>query len=217
MRTVRMSAPIPRSGLSKELTDTLEALCGTRVFEKNEIIYRQGEDACLFYYLKKGSVCVYSTSSGGGERILSTVGGGSVLGEASFFDGQPRISSARAQTKCLTVPVDRDALLNVISCMPHTAMELLRLQASTIRMLSHQVDSMTFIDAKGRIAQFLLTAAGDGNTVCVTHEEIAGAVGVSRVTVSKLMTRLASEGIIRTGYRCVELIDKKGLEELSHT
>ena len=209
-----MSPEIPQSGLSKELTDTLEAMCGARVFERNEIIYRQGEDAHFFYYLKKGSVRIYSTSSEGSERILSTAGSGSVLGESAFFDGQPRMSSAKAQTKCLIFPVDRDTLLSIISRSPQTALELLRLQASTVRMLSRQVDSMTFIDAKGRIAQFLLTAAGAGNIVHTTHESIAAAVGVSRVTVSKLMAQLASDGAVRPGYRCIELTDKKRLEDL---
>ncbi len=199
--------------------DTLYMAFGTigneRSVEKDSVIYYQGENAQYFYYLKKGTVKVYISSENGTEKILSTVKKGSVLGEAAFFDEQVRMSSAKAVTKCELIPIDKAMLTGIIRQSPDAAMEIFRLQAQTIRMLSSQLDSMTFVSAKGRIAQYLLRASGGKDRIVqTTHEEIAGVIGVSRVTVSKLMRQLVSEKVIRTGYRFVEITDRESLERL---
>ena len=63
-------------------------------------------------------------------------------------------------------------------------MDLLEYLARTVRMLSAQVDHMTFLQADQRIAQLLLNlaAAQERHTVHCTHEELAGLAGASRVT-----------------------------------
>lgn len=187
-----------------------------RTYEKNSSIYTQGENANYFYYLKKGRVRIFITSQNGGEKTLSIVGSGNIFGEAAFFDCQPRMSCAAAITQCQIAAITRDMLISIIKSSPETAMELFRIQAQTIRMLSSQLDSATFINAKGRIAQFLLEAAvsGAGDKIQATHEEIAAAVGASRVTVSRLLTQLADEGIIKTGYKTVTVISRSALKEL---
>ena len=197
-----------------ELLRAFGALGNERTVEKGAVIYDQGERAEFFYYLKKGAVKVYISSENGSEKLLSTVKRGSVLGEAAFFDGQPRISSAKALSRCVLVPIDKAVFSQIIRRSPDAAMEIFRLQAQTIRMLSVQLDSMTFVGAKGRIAQFLLSASGGREArVSTTHEEIAGAICVSRVTVSKLMRQLVSEGLIKTGYRCIDITDSDGLKK----
>lgn len=200
--------------LPQELIAALNTLSTVRMYEKNSLIYRQGDEASCFYYLKKGRVRTFMTSENGTEKTLSAVSSGAVLGEASFFDGQPRISSALAVAPCVLLAVDHDTLLDLIRRTPSAAMELLRLQAQTIRMLSAQVNSITFDDAAGRIARYLLSAMTQNGIAAVTHEEIAGAVGVSRVTVSKIISRLSREKILRTGYRCLELVQPEALKAL---
>ncbi len=203
-------------GLPEGLSQVFEQIPSVRVFERDRIIYRQGEDAQCFYYLKKGRVRIFITSENGAEKTLSTISRGAILGEAAFFDGQPRVSSAKAVIRCELVPINKQMLTDIIKSSPETAMELFRLQAQTIRMLSAQVDSMTFTDARCRIASFLLGSVQTTGErrIKTTHEEIASVVGVSRVTVSKIVTKLAGEGIIRTGYGSIIAQDIQKLEDI---
>lgn len=195
-------------GLPEKLAHELEGISAVSLYAGNAVIYRQGDDAECFYYIKKGRVRIFITSENGMEKTLSVVSKGAILGEAAFFDGQPRMSSAKAIQKCELVVVNRYMLTDMVRRNPDTALELLRLQAQTIRMLSSQVDSITFDSAEQRILHLLsqsMQNSGD-NTIVITHEEIGNAVGVSRVTVSKIMSRLCSEGIIQTGYRCIRVL-----------
>ena len=204
------------NGIPKTLTEMFEHIGKSRCFDKNTTIYCQDEEADYFYYLKKGKVRIFMTSENGMEKTLSVIGKGEILGEAAFFDGQPRISSASALTNCELIAVNTEILTDIISKNPQTAFELLRLQAQTIRMLSSQLDSMTFVGAKGRIARFLMQSLPNPNSrnVSTTHEEIASVIGVSRVTVSKIMTQLVKDGVLKTGYKNIEILDKEQLEAL---
>ena len=83
----------------------------------------------------------------------------------------------------------------------------------SIRLLSSQLDSMTFMQADARIAGLLLESEHDG-IVAITHEEIANTVGVSRVTVSKTLSRFAKSGYISTEYRRILIKSREDLEKL---
>lgn len=203
--------------LSPEIAQVFETLNYPRTYEKNTVLYTQGETAKEFFYLKKGRVRIFITSENGMEKTLATIGKGTVLGEAAFFDEKPRVSSAMTISKSEIIAIHKEKLKEFIRSNPEIAMALLRMQAQTIRMLSAQVDSITFLQADSRIARFLLQSAvlHDGEWVVqATHEEIASVIGTSRVTVSKIVNAFAEKGILRTGYRKIILLSPERLEQL---
>lgn len=202
------------SEMHKDMQALLESSGIVRKFPKDSIIYRQGDIADSFCYLKKGRVKVFMTSIDGAEKTLNTASHGEILGEGAFFDKKPRVSSARALTSSELIMIDKEKLTELIAKHPKLAFELLEILANRIRLLSTQLDSMTFMQADARIAQLLLESEADGK-VQLTHEEIANAVGVSRVTVSKTLGVFAKDGIIATEYRGVVIKNKDKLSELS--
>ena len=198
----------------KDMQQIFESLGTVRTFAKGEIIYRQGDLATTFCYLKKGKVSVFMTSIDGMEKTLNTASKGELLGEGAFFDKKPRVSSARAVTNCEVVMIDEQTLTNLFAKHPKLAFELLEILSNRIRLLSSQLDSMTFLQADARIARLLLQSEKDGR-VSLTHEEIASAVGVSRVTVSKTLGKFSANGDISTAYRKIIIKNRDRLEEMS--
>lgn len=198
----------------KDMQQIFESLGTVRSFSKGEIIYRQGDYAGTFCYLKKGRVSVFMTSIDGMEKTLNTASRGELLGEGAFFDKKPRVSSARAVTNCEVVMIDEQTLTNLFAKHPKLAFELLEILSNRIRLLSSQLDSMTFLQADARIARLLLQSEKDGR-VSLTHEEIAAAVGVSRVTVSKTLGKFCANGDISTAYRKIIIKNRNRLEEMS--
>lgn len=192
----------------KEIFDNINY---TRRFSKGSIIYHQGDYASSFYYLKKGKVRVYMTSPDGVEHTLSTASSGEILGEAAFFDKMPRISSANALSNIEVAVINEETLLTLTQKHPKLALELLGLQAARIRQLSSQLDAMTFLKADERIAKVLSQNMNDKNEVKLTHEEIAGATGVTRVTVSKILRSFKDKGILQTEYGKIIILSLKKL------
>ena len=153
------------------------------------------------------------TSPDGVEHTLSTASSGEILGEAAFFDKMPRISSANALSNIEVAVINEETLLTLTRKHPKLALELLNLQATRIRQLSSQLDAMTFMKADERIAKVLLQNNNDENKVNLTHEEIAGATGVTRVTVSKILREFKDKGILKTEYRKIIITDIEKLQQ----
>lgn len=186
-----------------------------RRYRAGQMIYLQGTHPDCFYYLLSGSVRSFISTQAGEERVLTIHRPGDLMGEASFFDERPRVTSAMALTDSQVVAVDRDRLNAIFSRYPDLALPMLQYLARTIRMLSDHVDSAT-LPASQRIARYLLSLPGaEGTPLSCTHEGIGQAVGVSRVTVSRVLGGFAEQGLVRLGYRSVAVIRRVDLERLA--
>ena len=180
--------------------------------EPGQLIYLQDTEAREFYYILSGTVKCFLSSPDGDERTLTLHHGGELIGEAAFFDRQPRVSSAVAVTPCQLVAVDRRQLEAVFARHPDLAVSMLEYLARTVRLLSAHLDG-AFLQADRRIARHLLALPADGRgELRCTHEEIGSSVGVSRVTVSRVLGEFDRRGWLRTGYRSLRLLDRPAME-----
>lgn len=178
------------------------------------LIYLQDTEATCFYFLKLGKVKSFIQSEDGAERVLNVYSAGSLFGEASFFDELPRVSSAVALTPCEIVPIDRELVAQEFAKNPELALAMVKYLARTVRLLSGQVDQMAFRPARWRVANYLLTLGGRDGAVPCTQEDIAAAVSVSRVTVSRVLGEFAQRGWVEPGYRRIFLREPGKLQKL---
>ena len=186
-----------------------------QVYEPGRLIYLQDTQAEQFYYILSGTVKCFLSSGAGSERTLTLHHSGELIGEAAFFDRQPRVSSAIAVTRCELVSVDRQHLSEVFARHPDLAISMLEYLSHTIRLLSIHVDG-TLLQADQRIARYLLSLAPEADgTIRCTHEEIGAAVGVSRVTVSRVLGELTKAGAVSTGYRTLKIVNRSALRHMA--
>lgn len=187
-----------------------------RRYRPGQLIYLQGTQPDHFYYLLSGTARSFISTQSGEERVLTVHQPGDLMGEASFFDQCPRVTSAMAVTECLAVSVDQQQLNDIFSRHPELALPMLQYLARTVRMLSGHVDSAT-LPARQRVARYLLSLppSGDGSPLRCTHEEIGQAIGVTRVTVSRVLGGLARQGALQLGYRQMTLLDRALLEQIA--
>lgn len=185
-----------------------------RRYRAGQLVYLQGAPPDCFYYLTFGSVRSFISTRSGEERVLAIHRAGDLMGEASFFDGCPRVTSAMALEDCLILSVDRLQLDSVFQRHPELALPMLQYLAKTVRLLSDQVNNAS-LPSLQRVARFLLLQPIEANSpISCTHEAIGQAVGLSRVTVSRVLEQLAGQGIISLGYRSVTILLRTGLETL---
>ena len=178
------------------------------------LIYLQNTEATCFYYLKSGRVKSYIQAEDGAQRMLNLYRAGSLFGEAAFFDGQPRVSSAVALTDCELVAIDREQVSAQFSQQPELALAMINYLARTVRLLSRQVDDMAFRPARWRIARYLLEQKNEDGLIHATQEEISSAVSVSRVTVSRMLGEFSRQGLVKMSYGAIRLMDRESLGQL---
>ncbi|RBP59081.1 CRP-like cAMP-binding protein [Alkalibaculum bacchi] len=185
-----------------------------KLYKSNSLIYRQGEKADNFYFLKKGNVEVFVMSPEGAEKGLTNYKAGEVFGEASFFDGYPRISTAKTITECEIITITRKNIEHFFKEDPSLALKLIELLSKKVLRLSREIDHISFMSAEKRIAEYLLSRSqGINGTIMCTQDDIGNTVGVSRITVSRTLGKFVKDNWIRTGYKKIEIINTKGLME----
>ena len=186
-----------------------------RKYRTGQLVYLQGTRPDCFFYLVSGSVRSFISSSYGEERVLTVHRAGDLMGEASFFDGCPRVTSAMALEECLILSVTQWQLDAAFQRHPELALPMLRYLARTVRMLSAHVEASS-LPARQRIIRWLLNQPHNNGAVQATHEGIGQAVGLSRVTVSRVLGELSTGGLVELGYRCVTLLDSDTLNNLMY-
>ena len=93
---------------------------------------------------------------------------------------------------------------------------MLRYLARTVRMLSDHVEASS-LPAQQRVVRWLLDQPyAENGAIQVTHEGIGQAVGLSRVTVSRVLGALSILGFVALGYRSVTITDKDMLKSLMY-
>lgn len=186
-----------------------------RVYAPGQFIYLQGAEPTEFYYLLSGTARSFLSSPEGEERVLTLHRGGSLMGEASFFDGCPRVSSAVAVSECRVVAVSWERLEEVLAGHPQLAIPMLRHLAGTVGQLSGQVNDLSFQSSEHRLAAQLLREADREGRVSITQEELGFRIGVTRVTVARILGKWARAGWVETLYGGLRIIKASPLQGLS--
>ncbi len=81
----------PGTGLPTELFAPFFSAGPTVLYRRGQPIYLQGQTPDFLYCLQKGVVRTSILSDQGEEKLLTVYRAGSIFGEASFFDGMPRV------------------------------------------------------------------------------------------------------------------------------
>lgn len=197
--------------IPKELCETFKTKTAQK-FKENQMVYSHGENAESFYYLKKGRVEVFVSSPDGMEKVLAVYESGSIFGEASFFDGLPRMSSAKALSNSEIVGIKKADILMSFQKEPFLGWSFIEILSKKVRMLSNQIDYISFLSAEKRIAQYLINRdLHDNSTIYYTHEDIAKTVGVSRVTVSRALNKFSQNEWIDTKYKKILILNEDAL------
>ena len=198
--------------------EIFDGLAKPKMYENGQIIYAQGDKADYVYYLVSGKVRIYVGSPSGSEKTLAVFTGGSLFGKSAFFDKLPRASCAKALKKSEIILIDKVMMTTLIGSYPQFAIDMLEYLSKTIRVFSNQIENISFLPANKRIAMFILDNLSEelnGKYVIGTHDEISETVGVSRVTVSKILNRFAEKGWIQTHYKTIEVINKQALVDFT--
>jgi CRP/FNR family transcriptional regulator, cyclic AMP receptor protein len=185
-------------------------------FRRGHVIFTEGDPGHGMYIILSGKVKIGRYSPDGRENLLSILGPADMFGELSVFDPGPRTSNATAVTEVRAVAIDRDALRAWVAEHPAVTEQLLTVLARRLRHTSSDITDQMLTDVAGRVAKRLLQLAQrfgvlEHGALRVTHdltqEEIAGLIGSSRETVSKVLAGFARRGWIRVEGKSVVITD----------
>jgi CRP/FNR family transcriptional regulator len=189
----------------------------SRTLEPGDVLYEAGREAVSLYIVNDGVLKAVVPTSLGRDRIADLYGPGDVLGLAAL-DGERHPETVTAVHDACLTPID-----------PSQAMSDRRLREYIMRSMARQIRrSREMIDEAelpvgARVTKTFLRLArqfgknadskeGIKLPLALTHEDLADLTGSSRVTITRILGELRSEGAL-SGTRGVYVANPKGLEK----
>tara|TARA_Y100000588_G_scaffold147876_2_gene161778 strand:+ start:4286 stop:4963 length:678 start_codon:yes stop_codon:yes gene_type:complete len=191
--------------LSDGELDALSQVALLRTFPKDRVVIMAEEEGDSLFVIHDGQVKVSIVSEDGREVILSILGEGNFFGEMSLLDGHPRSANVTTTQETELLMVRRADFLRFIQKSPKTAIKLLSVLASRLRVTDRKIEGLALSDVTGRITQTLLQLADEQGVptqegVVIkdrpTHQDLANMSGTTRETVSRILRRLENQGYI---------------------
>ncbi len=115
-------------GLNAEEYRLVETIVNPLIFEKGEVIIREGDHAKLFFVLARGSVSVQikiPTQTGEKRRRVASIGPGLTFGEMALFGGGARSADVVADEKVICYGFAVEQLKELAGVHPNIMMTIL--------------------------------------------------------------------------------------------
>lgn len=177
-------------------------------------LFKEGEPAEAAFLVESGEIEIYR-GSGSHRRVVSRVGPGSVLGDIAMFGGGPYVSSAQAVGRVRVFRFDKGRLLPELVSHPSICLRWLVAGLRQLERTQRRVIRLMHKTVLNQVAD-LLNEEGDGHgEVHLSQATIATLLGVSRQSVNEALGRLREQGIVKTGYREIRVLDSDRLATIA--
>lgn len=219
MRVPCAACPVRDSGPCSALTiaerDKLARASRIRRLRRGELLFAAGDENVVFATLISGALKVAAFDEVGTERILALVRPGSSIGELfSPIAGYDVV--AVADSELCVFP--KSEISRAVELYPRLAQTLLRRSQEDLQQSRELLALNGRRSASSKVAGFLLELAEEASgPAChaarhfelpLTRGEMAGMLGLTIETVSRVLTGLERDGVIRRkGARGIELVD----------
>lgn len=182
------------------------------------------DDTTDVYFVLEGRLRATIFSYDGRETIFRDIQAGDFFGELSAIDGEPRSATVVALSDCLVATMTRPDFLTLAGGHSAVALALLKYLTHQVRGLTERVFQLGSWTVRYRLFAELLKLGDYGQVTdseivirnFPTHGEIASKISTHREAVSKELSRLAREGVIKQRGRIMVLRQPRRLADMLH-
>jgi CRP/FNR family transcriptional regulator len=207
------------SGLLQAQYDALSRIGMKRSYRKGERIFSEGDEGTGFYVVFAGRVKIFKISPEGKEQILHFCGPGDSFGEVSVFTGQGFPADAVATLPSTVLFFPRTAFVGLIRKDPALALNMMAQLSKRLRQFAGLIEDLSLKEVPGRLAKYLLYLSGrDGKgtvNLDVSKGQLAALLGTIPETLSRILTKLNRQDLIRSRGAQIRILDRQGLEEIA--
>lgn len=200
--------------LNSEEIDELNENISQKLFKPGDIIYGEGLIANSLYLIINGGIQLQSKNYSKLAVIMRMAHSGESIGLESLLPNRKYLMTAIGESEglCCIIPrsiIDKLALQNKNSCL-----KLIEdMQSEQERIYKHSILMITG-NSLSKLAQSLFLLQDQEGRIRTTKEEIALMTGLTRETISRLLSKLKRSKIVNTNKREILIIDESKLQNL---
>lgn len=193
--------PDDAAALAAELQERRHA-AGTTIFG-------QGEAPSSVHILRQGAVEL-SRRLGRRRVALQVLRPGDVFGDVPLLVRTPEPFDAVALEDTDVLTIDSVALARLLQSRPRLAYRWLISVAERMAEVQGRLMDLLAGDMEAQVASLLVRRAEQGR-VNLSQAVLAQLVGGRRTSVNRVLKALEAQGLLRLGYRQVEILDEDAL------
>jgi CRP/FNR family cyclic AMP-dependent transcriptional regulator len=210
------------ASLDPGLAESMLSLAVERKYRANEIVYSVNDPPSGVYAVLSGGVRLSQYTRSGKHILFSTFSPGTWFGLISEFDGLPRPHNAVTAEPTRLLHLSSAAFRELVSRDWRHCFDMARCLVVLFRGTLELLQELRSLPYPARVAQTLLAISdheiargGCDIDPRVTQDDLAAMVGVTRQTISRLLTEWESLGLVDRGYGRIRLLDLPGLARIS--
>jgi CRP/FNR family transcriptional regulator len=207
------------SGLTGQQQAEVATLAHPVTVRSGETFVRAGARHAPLFVVHSGLVKLSRTTADGRDTTLQVIGPGEVGGETWLLTGErpeSDVIALDASRMCVFEPGVVDTL---VARFPSVAVALLRALAMRLHSAERMLTARTLAEVGARVAAYLLDCrtTWDSDGIATAHlpmakKDVATFLGTSPETLSRRLTALEREGLVRVRGTEVDVLDPIGLE-----
>jgi CRP/FNR family cyclic AMP-dependent transcriptional regulator len=201
--------------LPRHLRQELGKAAVTRLYKDGELIQRRGDRKPGLSIIRSGAVKLCNFGADGSAVTTVVLGKGQIFGEFTLLTDLPRTHDAIAVGRTAVDQVSRSGFEDLAAREP----DLLRILAGSTALRLHAM--LELLDDFRRLPLPVLTAkillsmslrSGESRVVKCSQADLAVTLGVSRVSIGKVLKRLQADSLIIQRYGRIEIPEVENLK-----
>lgn len=138
-------------GFSGQEIAKLMSVCRHKVYQEGQVVFgEQLPDDCALFIAVQGGIRVAIEGKDHQRFVIGNAGEGTIFGEMSFVDGQPRSATITATSPLAIVSMSRQAYEGLAASDPAVALKIMRRLAHIISMRLRNADKFV-VEAKAMV------------------------------------------------------------------
>jgi len=212
--------------LAESEVDHLETIVQQgNTLQKNTPLFHAGQAFQQVYAVRSGSFVSTSSTEDGDEQITGFFMPGEIIGMDAISSGTHKTSARALETSSVcAIPFDR--LQEVAQVIPSLQLQLFKIMSQEI---SEEHELMILLGKKSaeeRLAAFLINLSTRFKRrglsqfqfrLSMTRSQIGNHLGLAVETVSRLMSRFSTSGLLQVDDREIKILDMPELASLAGT
>ncbi|MBE3578923.1 MAG: Crp/Fnr family transcriptional regulator [Caldanaerobacter subterraneus] len=208
------------SELEDEKLEKLHNIATLKPVKKGCIIFTEGQKGEAIYFVKIGKIKISKISSVGKEYTIKIMEEGDVFGESTLFIGGEYPATAEAIEDSEILELKNKDIEDLILKDTQIALSIIKILAKRLKYIAVVIENLALRDSVGRTASILLTFARERGMstkegilveIDLKRQELANLAGTSRENITRILSQMDRDGIIKLGKDKILI---KDLEEL---
>lgn len=206
--------------LSEEELEMVAKMVKTRKYRKNMFIFTEGEPGEAVYFVKTGKVKISKMVEDGREHVIHIMQQGDIFGEVVLFNGGNYPATSEVIEDAEIGVLRNEDLENLMRQNVDIAIDMLKIMSRRLQSASSQIRDLALKDALSRTAGLLLklseafgteTEEGVVINLSLSRQELANMVGLTRETVTRVLSDLKRTKVIQTDKNQITILNKRKL------